>query len=256
MESYFRRGIKIAVTGMMIGLLSLSTVYADEVAVETTVAVQEEQEEKQPIEVLGYSTGDRVNIRKYPNTSCQVLGQVNKKDPLRITGKQGHWYQICYNEQEAWIYADYVGGEDLTSVPVIEPLPPAPISNSTEKQAIVQYAKQFIGTPYRYGGTVLGKGVDCSGFTQAVMKNFGISLNRCSGDQVYNGQYVDKSQLQIGDLVFFDTRGRKNQGIISHVGLYIGDGQFIHASTNHGVVINHLSEAYYVRTYVKAVRLF
>lgn len=261
MKSYCQRIIKMTITGILVGLFSISTIYADEIIEDTisvaTIEQQESQETDQPpIQVIGYSTGTHVNIRQYPNTYCQVLGQVNMNDPLIIKGKQENWYQIYYNEKEAWIFGDYVGGENLEIVPVVESVPVAPIDHQTKKEEIVQYAKQFIGTPYCYGGTTLGKGVDCSGFTQAIMKNFDITLNRSSRDQVYNGQLVDKSQLQMGDLVFFDTRGRVNQGIISHVGLYIGNGQFVHSSTNQGVVINNLNEAYYMRTYVKGVRLF
>lgn len=253
MESFIRRGIKLTVTGIIVGFLSLSTVYADEGVVEEPIQ-SETVEAVQPIQVVGYSTGNHVNIRVAPNTSCQVLGQVNLQDPLLLQGKQGNWYQIFYNGQVAWIFGDYVGSAELASVPEIEPVI-APVMNGDKAQEIIQFAKQYIGTPYRYAGTALGKGVDCSGFTYSVMNHFGISLNRSSRDQVYNGRYVDKSQLQPGDLIFFDTNGGANRGNISHVGLYIGEGNFIHSATNKGVVINNLYESYYVRTYVKASRI-
>ena len=93
--------------------------------------------------------------------------------------------------------------------------------------AVVAYGKQFIGTPYVWGGTNLRTGVDCSGFVYSVYKNFGISLNRNSAAMASNGVEVSKSNLQAGDLVFFNTGGDSK---ISHVGIYCGDGTYVHST--------------------------
>ncbi len=95
---------------------------------------------------------------------------------------------------------------------------------------LIAYAKQFIGTPYRYGGTSLTKGIDCSSYTQQIYAPFGVTLNRSSRDQYLQGDYVDKSALIPGDLLFYGKSGR-----VSHVAIYIGDGQSIHATTTSGV---------------------
>jgi len=197
------------------------------------------------------STGDHVNIRQAPNTRCNVLGQVNKGDALIVTGKSGDWYQIKYNGNEAWIHGDYV--KTMEDVFVTEKKGQASNSNNLGEE-IVEYAKRFIGTPYRYAGTDLTSGVDCSGFTQAVMSHFGIYLSRPSSAQANDGVTISKQELQAGDLVFFDTSG-SNNGRISHVGIYVGNNKFIHADSSRGVIINSLNEDYYIRTYVKAVRV-
>lgn len=92
---------------------------------------------------------------------------------------------------------------------------------------IAQYALQFLGNPYRYGGNDLLTGVDCSGFTQQIMKAFDIAIPRISRDQSAAGIEVMRENIQEGDLVFFGTTPSN----ISHVGIYIGDGQMIHSST-------------------------
>ena len=88
---------------------------------------------------------------------------------------------------------------------------------------IVNYALQFVGNPYVYGGTSLTSGTDCSGFTQSVFANFGISLPRSSRDQASVGNYVPIDQIQVGDLVLY------GYGSVSHVALYIGNGEVVHA---------------------------
>ncbi|MPN39735.1 Gamma-D-glutamyl-L-lysine dipeptidyl-peptidase [bioreactor metagenome] len=113
-----------------------------------------------------------------------------------------------------------------------------------------------MGTPYVYGGTNLNKGVDCSGFVYSVFKNFGIDLNRSSAGMASNGVYVEKSSLQPGDLILFDTTGA-NDGGISHVGMYIGNGQYIHSTSGreYCVTISDLNNDYGLRTYVTARRV-
>lgn len=101
--------------------------------------------------------------------------------------------------------------------------------------AVVAYAKQFLGNPYVYGGSSLTKGTDCSGFTMSVYAHFGYSLNRSSYTQVYNGRAVSMSSLLPGDLLFY----KYNSSTISHVAMYIGGGQIIHASTpSTGIIIS------------------
>lgn len=101
--------------------------------------------------------------------------------------------------------------------------------------AVVAYAKQFLGNPYVWGGSSLTNGTDCSGFTMSVYAHFGYSLNRSSYTQVYNGREVSLSALQPGDLLFYKYGG----STISHVAIYIGGGQIIHASTEStGIIIS------------------
>jgi cell wall-associated NlpC family hydrolase len=103
--------------------------------------------------------------------------------------------------------------------------------------AVVAYAKQFLGNPYVWGGSSLTNGTDCSGFTMSVYAHFGYSLNRSSYTQVYNGREVSLSALEPGDLLFYKYSG----STISHVAIYIGGGQIIHASTEStGIIISSM----------------
>ena len=114
------------------------------------------------------------------------------------------------------------------------------------------YAKQFLGNPYVYGGTSLTNGADCSGFTMRVFGHFGYSLSHAASAQYRASVRISDSERQAGDLVFFTGFG---SGVIEHVGIYIGGGRFIHASTSNGVIISSLSESYYARNYLYASRL-
>ena len=119
---------------------------------------------------------------------------------------------------------------------------------------MISYAKQFIGTPYVYGGTDLTAGVDCSGFIYSVYKDFGITLDRRSRNQINDGARVAKEDLRPGDLVFFNTGG---DSVISHVGMYIGNGEYIHSTNGaaNGVTISDINSNYALNTYVGAARI-
>lgn len=107
---------------------------------------------------------------------------------------------------------------------------------SGSRQKIVDYAVQFIGNPYVYGGTSLTNGTDCSGFTQGVYRHFGISISRTSREQATNGTAVSLDNVKPGDLIFY-----KNGSTIGHVALYIGDGKVVHASSRRtGIKISNM----------------
>lgn len=113
-------------------------------------------------------------------------------------------------------------------------------ASSVASTQIVSSAKSLIGIKYRYGGTTKA-GFDCSGFVGYVYKSKGVSLPRTAAGMYSTGTAVKKANLAVGDLVFFNTTGRG----VSHVGMYIGSGQFIHASTSKGVRIDKLNDPYY-----------
>ncbi|GLC87861.1 C40 family peptidase [Lysinibacillus piscis] len=105
---------------------------------------------------------------------------------------------------------------------------------------VSETATKYLGIPYLYGGTTTS-GLDCSGFTSKVFADLGIKLNRTSGSQYQQGTAVDKSDLQVGDLLFFNTSGSG----ISHVAIYIGDGKMVHSQTGKGVSYSNVNDPYY-----------
>ncbi len=117
----------------------------------------------------------------------------------------------------------------------------ATFSGTASGDEAVRIAKSYIGVPYVWGGTT-PKGFDCSGFVQYVYRQMGISINRVAADQANNGYYVAKEDLQPGDLVFFKKAGRA----IHHVGMYVGNGQYIHApSTGRSICIENMTRSDY-----------
>ncbi len=129
-------------------------------------------------------------------------------------------------------------------------------SSSADKNAdqkVVNYAKQLIGTPYRYGGKTPQSGFDCSGFVAHVYQKAGITLSGNATDMATQGKTISQSALRPGDLVFFNTSQRP----ISHVGIYVGDGQFIHApSTGSAIRISNMRNTYFARHFVMARTYF
>lgn len=123
--------------------------------------------------------------------------------------------------------------------------------------ALVDKAKTLIGIPYRFGGTTPTRGFDCSGFVRFVFRSFGVDLDRTSRSQARQGDPVPLDDLKPGDLLFFATEGVRRG--VSHVGIYLGDGQFIHASAWHGpgmhcVELGKLTSKYFANRLVAARR--
>lgn len=126
-------------------------------------------------------------------------------------------------------------------------------SVSTERELLLMEIIKYLNTPYKYGGNSLN-GIDCSAFTQNVFKNTNLyELNRSAREQYKQGIVIeDRSELKFGDLVFFDTRRRVKPG---HVGIYIGDRLFVHASSKLGVTVSSLDHDYYSKRYMGARRM-
>ena len=226
---------------------------------------------------LGYGNVNysKVNMRTGPGTSYQAIGQSSKGDLAYIIGFNKQWYKVIWGDEICYIRSDYLSLKEApyeNRASAKSPLffrrgastgTPVSVSalknsnnyiagNTTSKaDKIIATAKKFIGVPYVWGG-VSPSGFDCSGFVQYVFKVHGISLHRPTETQYKHGSYVSKSNLKPGDLVFFKNTYRAG---ISHVGIYIGNGQFIHASSSKGVTISNLSSSYYTSHYYGARRI-
>ncbi|MEK3758346.1 MULTISPECIES: C40 family peptidase [unclassified Paenibacillus] len=123
-------------------------------------------------------------------------------------------------------------------------------ASADDSTRLDQEVNDVMGTPYKWGGTKASEGFDCSGFIIYIFGKFNLDLPRTSKSQASAGEYVAKSDLRPGDLVFFDTGGNG----ISHAGIYVGDNKFAHSSSNNGVSITKLSSSYYKDRYVTARR--
>jgi cell wall-associated NlpC family hydrolase len=145
--------------------------------------------------------------------------------------------------------------EDPEQTPIVlNGRPRRPWKNEEERGILVRVARSFVGAPYKYGGESV-RGLDCSAFVRKMYAIFEVNLPRCAREQYNAGERVDKNDLTTGDLVFF--RARPAACYPTHVGIYLGGDMFIHASSLpfRGVKIDHLSGAYFARTYMGAVRV-
>ena len=195
----------------------------------------------------GYIKGNDVRLRSGPGTSYSILGTYNNGTPLTITGTSGEWTAVTLGGVNGYVNSTYVTTSNPGGSTGSENTP-----SSTGGQLIVDTAKKYLGAPYVWGG-MSPSGFDCSGFVNYVYKLCGYSMSRVASSIYYNnGTYVDKADLQPGDLVFFSS----SSSSIGHVGIFISGSQFIHSSSGTGsVVISDLDSTYYQTHYVGAKRI-
>lgn len=219
---------------------------------------------------LGYGKVNysQVNMRSGPSTSYSRIGQSGQGDLAYIIGLNNGWYKVIWNDRICYIRSDYL---TLTEIPYENrrsanaPLffrggksTGRAVSASALKQTtaalaskIVATAKNYLGVPYVWGGQS-PSGFDCSGFVQYVFQRHGVSLNRTVRTQYTQGTTVSKQSLKAGDLVFFQNTSGSG---LSHIGIYIGNDQFIHASSSKGVMVSSLSNSYWLSHYHSAKRV-
>ena len=233
---------------------------------------------------LGYGkvTGSGVNMRSGPSTSYTVAAVSSKGDKCYIIGLNNGWYKVIYNGKICYIRSDYVElteipyenkassnspkffrlGKSTGVAPSASALNGAAASNSTASSGstaasangtqILAEAKKYLGCPYAAGGAS-PSGFDCSGFVYYVLKQLGCSPYRTPSAQYQMGTSVSKSDLQVGDIVFFYGTYASS---ISHVGIYAGNGQFIHAPNSRSTVsYSDLTSGYWANHYYGARRV-
>ena len=216
-------------------------------------------------ELMAIVSTDRLNARTEPNTNSPIWTQISNSERYAVLKQTDGWVEIELDTTSAYVATDFVDvryalNEAIQFTP-IEDIPEPAASNGgggnsgskgstgnkgnagnnkgsgvgntpgnapagSRRTQIANYATQFLGNPYVWGGTSLTNGADCSGFTMSVMSHFGVSLPHHSGSQAGAGRSISSSEMRPGDLIFYTNSG----GTINHVALYIGNGQVCHAS--------------------------
>ncbi len=192
-------------------------------------------------------TTDGLNVRAEANTDSEVITLVAQGEELEVAAVEGDWVKVLLDDDEVYVSAEYVevSAELGTAVTMTELLYGQGVSDI--RVDICQYAKEFIGNPYVWGGTSLTKGADCSGFVMKVFQKYGVKLPRTSRTQANCGTTIKVSEAKPGDLIFY-AKGKT----INHVAIYIGNGQVVHASSpKTGIKISNVS----YRSPFKAVRV-
>ncbi len=179
------------------------------------------------IRTVAVVNGDSVNVRDDASLDSAVLTQVPEGEEMEVLEVLDKWVKVSIDGEDGYVSADYVTVEEKldTAITMSELRYGQGVSDL--RIDIVDYAVQFVGNPYVWGGTSLTNGADCSGFTMSVYKHFGISLSHSSRAQANEGDKITADQLQPGDLIFYAN----SSGTINHVAMYIGNGQVVHASS-------------------------
>ena len=183
-----------------------------------------------------------VNFRSSASTSSTILGELKNGTAVTVLSTSNGWSKVSYAGKTGYISADYL--VTASSGTAISPSnTAASVSISAKRQSVLNYAAQFLGVPYVYGGST-PSGFDCSGFTSYVFKNTVGSIPRVAQAQYDATTRVSRDDLLPGDLVFFGS----STSSISHVGIYVGSNQFIHApSTGDVVKYSSLTGSYATR---------
>lgn len=200
------------------------------------------------VHTVAIAETDGLNVRDEADTKSAVMTQVLKGEELEFVEDQGDWIKVSLDGEDAYVAAEYVKVEEKldTAITMTELLYGQGVSDV--RVDLVEYAKQFLGNPYVWGGTSLTKGADCSGFVLSIYKKYGVKLSHHAASQANEGTKISASELKPGDLVFYAN----SRGSINHVAIYIGGGQVIHASNpKTGIRISK----YNYRTPKKCVRV-
>ena len=193
------------------------------------------------------SMTDSLNVRTEPNTECSVMTTVEAGQELEYVETLEGWIKVAIDSDEGYVSSDFAEVKDVLPRALTMTEARYGVGVSDVRVDLVEYALQFVGNPYVWGGTSLTKGADCSGFVLSVFKNYGFTLPHYSVSQSQMGTKISEDELLPGDLVFYSNGSR-----INHVAIYIGGGQVVHASSpKTGIRVSK----YRYRTPVKYVRI-
>lgn len=193
---------------------------------------------EQEIKTVATVNTETLNVRAEKSTDAAVLSQVGNSEAFTVNSVADGWVEISVDDSVGYISQDYVTlAQALPTAKTIEQVKYGD-GVSDVRASVVSYALQFVGNRYVWGGTSLEKGIDCSGFTMRILGKYGISLPHSSKAQPSYGTKISASEAKPGDLFFYGS-GRS----ISHVAIYIGNGQIVHASNKRDGI--KVSNAYY-----------
>ncbi len=172
----------------------------------------------------GYVTASALTIRSKASKASKALGYYHKGNKVTIRGSKSGFYKISYKGRTAYISKKYVSSKKVSSS--------SSRSSSSKGQKIVSYAKKFVGNPYRWGGTSLTRGADCSGFIKSVYRKFGYNLPHSSYSLRRVGRKVSYSSKKAGDIVCYS----------GHVAIYAGSNKIVHAANSRkGIIVSKVS---------------
>jgi len=190
---------------------------------------------------------ETLRVREEPNTECDIMALMAVGEEVEVIENQGDWIKVSVDNEVGYVSADYVEiSNELTKAMTMTEVKYGQ-GVSDVRVDLVGYACQFVGNPYVWGGTSLTNGADCSGFTLSIFAKYGIYLPHSSAAQANCGRRISASEAKPGDLFFYGSGSR-----ISHVAIYIGNGQIVHASSARTGI--KISNAYY-RSPICVVRL-
>ena len=226
------------------------------------------QEEKTVENKKGYiDVSNSANVRKDASTSAEVVNTLLRNTEVTIVGEKGDFYKIEYQNITGYISKSLISDKPLETVTSrsnsgerktsesnsVDEQSTSSSSSSSTGSGILATAKNYLGYSYSYGGSSPSTGFDCSGFAQYVYSANGYSIGRTCTAQLNYGTAVSKSELQEGDLVFFNNTG---DGSVGHVGIYAGNGTIIHSSNPRtGVKTDTINSGYYSKYYYTARRI-
>lgn len=246
---------RFALTVICVTLISGQASFAqEEVVTETgseTTAVAAVNENIVTVGTVGCGV---LNVRLDAGTEYTCLGKLYQGNQVVVTDSRDGWFYVTNGWLTGWVSSEYIA--NIQSIPAGEYMKQveaaaATAASSDVTDQVVAYSRQFIGKPYASGGNGPSS-FDCSGLVRYVYGAYGVDIPRSSKSIANIGQAVALSDIQPGDIMCFATGG----GGVSHVGIYVGDGQLLHASTGRrGVTYDGIYDPYYAKTLVKIVRV-
>lgn len=202
--------------------------------------------------VVTGTEGASLRVRSEPTLDAEIVARLTEgtvvvlDDSVAVEEDEERWLEIRFSRVNGWVAARY-----LVRQTALAPIARSPAAGASLGERAAALTESVVGRPYVWGGTGT-RGFDCSGLVQWAYKQVGRDLPRTVATQIGVGRKIDPDDLRDGDLVFFENTYRRG---LSHVGVYVGDGRFVHAADEaHGVIASNMASAYWKRRFFAATR--